>query len=285
MARRIVEAVPNFSEGRNAETLDALAVAVEGEPGAQLLDRTSDPDHHRSVLTIAGEPDAVEQAALAAVRVAVERIDLRMHSGVHPRIGACDVLPFVPVSGVSMEDCAAIAHRVAAEIWERFRVPTYFYERAHPERRKLETIRNGGLAPDIGHGRHPTAGATVVGARPFLIAYNVNLKTSDVRVARAIARAIRESSGGMPCVKALGLYLAARKQAQVSMNLTDFEITPLAQVFAAVRGMAEEREVEIAGSELIGLIPRRALAGTESLDLRWENFDDSKILENRLNLE
>jgi len=285
VARRIVEAVPNFSEGRNAETLDALAVAVEGEPGAQLLDRTSDPDHHRSVLTIAGEPDAVEQAALAAVRVAVERIDLRMHSGVHPRIGACDVLPFVPVSGVSMEDCAAIAHRVAAEIWERFRVPTYFYERAHPERRKLETIRNGGLAPDIGHGRHPTAGATVVGARPFLIAYNVNLKTSDVRVARAIARAIRESSGGMPCVKALGLYLAARKQAQVSMNLTDFEITPLAQVFAAVRGMAEEREVEIAGSELIGLIPRRALAGTESLDLRWENFDDSKILENRLNLE
>jgi glutamate formiminotransferase/glutamate formiminotransferase/formiminotetrahydrofolate cyclodeaminase len=285
VARRIVEAVPNFSEGRNAETLAALAAAVDRAPGVELLDRTADTDHHRSVLTFAGEPDAVERAALDLVGVAVQRIDLRMHSGVHPRIGACDVLPFVPVSGVSMDDCASMAHRAGAEIWERYRVPVYFYERAHPERRKLEAIRNGGLAPDVGLGRHPTAGATVVGARQFLIAYNINLATTDVRVARTVARAIRESSGGMPCVKALGLYLAARKQAQVSMNLTDFEITPLAKVFSAVRDRARERGVEVAGSELIGLIPRRALEGTHALDLRWENFDESKILEKRLNLE
>jgi glutamate formiminotransferase len=204
-------------------------------------------------------------------------------------LGACDVLPFVPVDGITLDECAALAHLAGKEIWQRFHVPVFFYEAAalSESRRRLENIRRGEfegvrLQPDVGTGLHPTAGATVVGARRFLIAYNINLATPDVTIAKAIARKIRESSGGLPHVKALGLYLASRNQAQVSMNLTDYEITPLHVAFRAVEQEALAHDVEIAGSELIGLIPRRALRMAAGVDLRWENLSELSIFENRL---
>lgn len=271
----IVECVPNFSEGRNREVVDALARAVEEAPGVVLLDRHMDPDHNRSVLTFAGQPDSVVKAAVRAVGVAVERIDLSLHQGVHPRIGAADVVPFVPVEGVRLEDCAALARRAGKEIWRRFRVPVYFYEAAaqRPDRVRLECIRRGqfeGLRasvladpdrrPDIGGPElHPTAGAVAVGARKFLIAYNVNLATADLEVARRIARKIRESSGGLPCVKAMGVPLVSKGLVQVSMNLTDYERTPIAVAYEAVRREAEREGVEIAGTEIIGLTPQALL--------------------------
>jgi glutamate formiminotransferase/glutamate formiminotransferase/formiminotetrahydrofolate cyclodeaminase len=278
----LIECVPNFSEGRDAAVLDALAAEV---PPAILLDRTADPDHNRSVLTLAGPPEAVLDAALRLARAARSLIDLRRHSGVHPRIGALDVLPFVPLEGVTLEDCAAMAHRAGERIWKELEIPVYFYEAAAlaPERRNLAHVRSRRAgAPDLGLDPHPTAGAVAVGARKFLIAFNVNLQSNDLGAARAIASEVRESSGGLPCVKALGLPLASRGIVQVSMNLTDFELTPLAQAFLAVRGAAHARGIEIAGSELIGLIPRRALAGTEALDFRWENFRPDSVLEVRL---
>lgn len=284
-----MEAVPNYSEGRDLRVVDEIASAVEAEPGVYLLDRNSDADHHRSVLTLAGDPESVRAAAVRAVGVAASRIDLTKQRGVHPRIGACDVLPFVPVSGITLPECVELAHRAGAEIWDRYRVPVFFYEAAAltPSRRLLEDIRRGGfegnrLRPDVGDCLHPTAGATVVGARKFLIAYNINLDTPDVSIARSIAKKIRASSGGLPNVKALGLYLASRRQAQVSMNLTDFEITPIHVVFEAVRQEAERLGAGIYGSELIGLIPRQALEISRGFDLQWENLTGQSILENRL---
>lgn len=285
----IVECVPNFSEGRNRGVVDEIARVIAAA-GAAVLDRTSDWDHNRSVVTFAGSPEAVERAAFAAVAMAVRRIDLSRHAGVHPRIGAADVVPFVPVRGVTLEDCAAIARRVGAQIWDRLGVPVYFYEAAarSPERAPLENIRRGagptmGLArPDIGRGAHPTAGATAVGARKFLIAWNINLRTNRLEAARTIARKIRFSSGGFPCVKALGLPLASRNQVQVSINLTDFERTPLHAVYQAVSIAAREEGIAIAGGELIGLIPAKALELSAGYDLHWENFRPDMILENRL---
>jgi len=281
----LVECVPNFSEGRNRVVVDGIAGAIAAA-GAVVLDRTSDWDHNRFVVTFAGSPEAVEDAAFAAVAAAVDRIDLSRHSGVHPRTGAADVVPFVPVRGVTLEDCAAIAARVGARIWERLRVPVYLYEAAarSPERVALEFIRReaGSIKPDFGHGAHPTAGATIVGARKFLIAWNINLRTNRLEAARTIARKIRYSSGGLPCVKALGLPLASRNQVQVSMNLTDFERTPLHVVYEAVSKAADEEGIEIAGSELIGLIPAKALVLSEGHDLHWQNFRPDTILENRL---
>ena len=278
----LIECVPNFSEGRDPAILNALAAEV---PPALLLDRTADPDHNRSVLTLAAPPEAVLGAAMRLARAARRLIDLRRHSGVHPRIGALDVLPFVPLDGAALEDCIALAHRAGERIWKELGIPVYFYEAAAltPERRNLARVRGPQAGPpDLGAAPHPTAGAVAVGARKFLIAFNVNLQSDDLGAARAIARQVRESSGGLPCVKALGLPLASRGIVQVSMNLTDFEVTPLAQAFATVRDAAHARQIEIAGSELIGLIPRRALAGTEALDLRWENFRPDAILEVRL---
>ncbi len=295
---RLIECVPNFSEGRDPAKVNAIVAAMSGSPGVWVLDREMDEDHNRSVITLAGEPEAVAEAALRGVGKAAELIDLTQHSGAHPRIGACDVLPFIPIEGVTLEDCVALAKKVGREIWERFRIPVYFYEAAaqRPERTNLENIRKGqfeGLreevlknpdrAPDIGEPRlHPTCGATVVGARKFLIAYNVNLDTHDISIANKIARTIRFSSGGLRYVKAMGVDLKARQLAQVSINLTDFEQTPIHVVFELVKREAERYGCAIVGSEIVGLVPKKALEMTADFFLQLENFSPAQVLENRL---
>jgi len=296
--RRLVECVPNFSEGRETAKLEAIVAVMRDVPGVFVLDQESDRDHNRSVVTLAGEPEAVRQAAVRAVGKAAELIDLTRQTGAHPRIGATDVVPFIPIEGVTLQDCVALAKQAAQEIWERYRIPVYLYEAAaeRADRKNLEDIRRGqfeGLreelphnpdrAPDVGESRlHPTAGATVVGARKFLIAYNINLNSPDVGIAKAIARKIRFSSGGLPGVKAMGVDLRARHLAQVSMNLTDFETTPVHRVFEAVKREAEGYGVGIAGSEIIGLIPRRAIEMTADYFLKIENFSPALVFENRL---
>jgi glutamate formiminotransferase len=286
MSDTLVECVPNFSEGRDPAKIDAIVAAVRSA-GALVLDRTSDGDHHRSVLTFAAPAGVVEEAAFRAVREAAAAIDLRAHSGVHPRIGAADVVPFVPLHGVTLDDCAAIARQTGRRIWEELQIPVYLYEAAalRPECFNLAEIRHARppLHPDFGGPeRHYSAGAVVVGARKFLIAFNVNLATSDVAVARRIARAVRASSGGLPAVKAMGVLLASRNLAQVSMNLTDFEHTGVRAAFEAVCLEAARHGVGIAGSELIGLIPQEALDPADLPLLRIENFQPSMILETRL---
>src|SRR6202030_4864563 len=267
--RRLIECVPNFSEGRDHKKIEALVAAMSGIKGARVLDLHSDPDHNRSVVTLAGEPEPVAEAALCGVGKAAALIDLRHHRGEHPRIGATDVLPFGPVEGLTMENCVKLARHAGAEIWARYDVPVYFYEEAalRPERKRLESVRSGEFeylreevlrnadrAPDIGGARlHPSAGAVAVGARKFLIAYNINLDTHDVSVAKKIAKAIRFSSGGLRYVKAMGVDLKARALAQVSINLTDFEQTPLHRVFEMVKREAEHYGCAIVGSEIVGL--------------------------------
>ncbi|HEX4278951.1 MAG TPA: glutamate formimidoyltransferase [Bryobacteraceae bacterium] len=283
----VVECVPNFSEGRDPVIVSAIARAVAVVPGVVLLDTTSDQDHNRSVLTFAGDPGAVVEAAFEAVREAAAKIDMSRHAGVHPRIGAADVVPLVPVRDTTLEDCAALARALGKRIQGDLGVPVYLYEAAalREECRRLENVRRlapAGLAPDYGTGRHPTAGASVVGARKFLVAWNINLRTRDLAFARQIAREIRESSGGLPAVKSIGLPLESRGEVQVSINLVDFERTPLYVVFDAVKERCEAKGVEIAGSELIGMIPAAALASSEAHDLRWENFRTELVLENRL---
>jgi glutamate formiminotransferase len=297
--RRLIECVPNFSEGRDHKKIEALVAAMSGIKGAWVLDVHSDPDHNRSVVTLAGEPEPVTEAALRGVGKAAELIDLRHHRGGHPRIGATDVLPFVPVEGVTMENCVKLARHAGAEIWARYDVPVYFYEEAalRPERKRLESVRSGEFeylrdevlrnadrTPDIGGPRlHPSAGAVAVGARKFLIAYNINLDTPDVSVAKKIARTIRASNGGLPHVKAIGVDLKDRKIAQVSMNLTDFEQTSIRRVFEAVRLEAQRNGCSIRSSEIVGLVPRKALGPDDAAYLQLENFEPAqKILETRL---
>ena len=278
--------------------MDAIVSAMREVPGVYLLDRESDSDHNRSVVTLAGEPEAVAEAALRGVGKAAELIDLTKHSGAHPRMGATDVVPFIPIEGVTIEDCVALAKKVGREIWERYRVPVYFYEAAaqRPERTNLENIRKGqfeGLlaevprnidrAPDIGEQRlHATAGATVVGARKFLIAYNINLNTSDVSIANRIGKNIRFSNGGLRYVKAMGVDLRGRNLAQVSINLTDFEQTPIHRVFEMVKREAERYGISIVGSEIVGLIPKRAIELTADFYLQLENFSPAQVFENRM---
>jgi glutamate formiminotransferase / formiminotetrahydrofolate cyclodeaminase len=296
--KRLVECVPNFSEGRDTAKIDAIVAAMREVPGIYLLDRESDADHNRSVITIAGEPEAVAEAALRGVGKAAELIDLTKHSGAHPRMGATDVVPFIPVEGVTIEDCVALAKKVGREIWERHKIPVYFYEAAaqRPERANLENIRKGqfeGLlvevsknperAPDIGDAHlHPSAGATVVGARKFLIAYNINLNTPDIEIAKKIGKNIRFSNGGLRYVKAMGVDLRARHLAQVSINMTDFEQTPLHRVFEMVKREAERYGVAIVGSEIVGLIPKRAIELTADFYLQLENFSPAQVFENRI---
>jgi glutamate formiminotransferase len=271
VAHPLIECVPNFSEGRNQETLNAIDRAIRSVSGIMLLRSEMDPDHNRSVITFAGPPDAVAQGALRGIAAAVERIDLRRHTGVHPRIGAADVVPFVPLDGATLEECAAIAHRTGQAVWEKLGVPVYFYEAAAAslERVPLENVRRGGferpaLTPDLGGpALHPSAGASAIGARKLLVAFNVNLNTTDLSIAKAIARKIRASSGGLPFVKAMGVPLASRNQVQVSMNLTDFEQTPLRQVYEAVNEEASTRGISIAGTQIVGMIPRRATEGCD----------------------
>jgi len=296
--KQLVECVPNFSEGRDAAKVDAIVAAICDVSGVFVLGRESDADHNRSVITLAGEPEAVVEAAVRGVGKAAELIDLTRQTGAHPRIGATDVVPFIPVRGVTIEDCVALAKKAGREIWERYRIPVYFYEAAaqRPERTNLENIRKGqfeGLreevlrnperAPDVGErSLHSTAGATVVGARKFLIAYNINLNTPDVEIAKRIAKTIRFSSGGLPFVKAMGVDLRARNLAQVSMNLTDFEQTPIHLVFETVKQEAARHGVGIVGSEIVGLIPRRAIEMTAESYLQIENFSPAQVFENCL---
>jgi glutamate formiminotransferase len=294
----IIECVPNFSEGRDGAKVEAIIQALLAGPDVYLLDKEMDADHNRAVITLVGTRESVGEAALRGIGKAAELIDLTHHQGAHPRIGATDVVPFVPVAGVALDDCVRIARWVAEEAWRRFKIPTYLYEAAaqRPERKNLENIRRGqfeGLReevrtnperlPDFGEAAlHATAGATVVGARKFLIAYNINLGTPDVALAKAIARKIRASSGGFPCVKAMGVELKARHLAQVSMNLTDFETTSIGTVFDAVAQEAAAQGAGIVGSEIVGLIPRRALEDAAIHYLRVENFRPDSIVENRL---
>lgn len=296
----IVECVPNFSEGRDVGKVEAIIRALLAGPDVYLLDQEMDADHNRSVITLVGTREAIGEAALRGIAKATEIIDLNHHQGEHPRLGATDVMPFVPVRGVTLDDCIRIAEWVAGQAWQRYGVPTYLYESAArtPERRNLEDIRRGqfegvreevksnpGRRPDFGPdppALHPTAGATVVGARKFLIAYNINLATPETALAKTIAKKIRASGGGFPCVKAMGVDLKARNLAQVSMNLTDFETTPVGTVFDAVSREAAAAGVEVEGSEIVGLIPRAALEDAAVHFLRVENFQPGLILENRL---
>lgn len=296
--RTIVECVPNFSEGRNIQNVEAIVRALLDGPDVYLLDTEMDADHNRSVITFVGTRETVGEAALRGIGKAAQLIDLNHHRGAHPRLGATDVVPFIPIQGVFLEDCVRIAEWVAEQTWLRFNIPTYLYEAAarRPERRNLENIRRGqfeGVREEIGRNAerhpdygdaalHPTAGATTVGARKFLIAYNINLETPDIGVAKAIARKIRASSGGFPCVKAMAVDLAARNLAQVSMNLTDFETTSLTTVFDAVRREAAARSTGVAGSEIVGLVPRRALEDAAVQHLKVENYRPQLVFENRL---
>ncbi len=287
--------MPNFSEGRDAATVDAIVGAMK-LPGVYLLDREMDADHNRCVITLVGERDAIQEAAIRGVGKAAELIDLTQHQGAHPRMGAADVVPFIPIEGVSIEDCVAMARRAGEEIAKRYQIPVYLYEAAatSPERQNLENIRRGEFEgiraeigtnplrkPDFGEARvHPTAGATVVGARKFLIAYNIFLSTADVAIAKKIAKAVRFSSGGLRFVKGAGFLV--RGMAQVSMNLTDFEQTPIHRVFEFVRREAARYGVVPVSSEIVGLIPKLALEQAAEWFLQVENFDSSLILENRL---
>ena len=296
MAPALIEAIPNVSEGRDAARLDRLA-AVVGAAGATLLDRTADPSHNRAVLTFAADAVTIARAATALARAAVSEIDLTAHAGVHPRIGALDVLPFVPLGSATMADAVAIAHAVGREIGETLGVPVLFYEAASraPHRRSLEAIRRGGLAglaarlhdpawtPDHGpRTLHPTAGAMAVGARGPLVAWNLVLDRPDLALARRIARTIRTSNGGLPCLKALGLPLAHTGQVQVSMNLTDYRTTSMAEVFTAVEIEAARDGAAIAGSEIIGLVPRDALDSLAEEAPELAATHRGQVLEERL---
>jgi len=294
---RLVACVPNFSEGRRVEVVEAIAGEVRRVPGVALLDVSWDPSHNRCVLTFVGEPEAVKQAALAASAKAVDLINMEEHRGVHPRIGAVDVIPFVPLAGVTMDDCVALAQDLGRELWEKLGLPVYLYAEAaqRPERRRLPEIRRGeyeGLKealsrperwPDIGEPRlHPTAGATAVGARKPLIAFNVYLRTGDVEVARSIARAVRESSGGLVNVQARGVPIEHRGMVQVTMNLLDHVRTPLPRVFEMVRMEAARYGTEVVESEVVGLVPLDALVEVARHYLRLHRFSREKVLEARL---
>lgn len=290
----MLECVPNFSEGRDPEIVRAIADAIAQTPEVLLLGWESDSDHNRSVMTFAGPPNAVVEAAVRGAGKAAELINLSAHQGVHPRVGAADVIPFVPldastmIEGSTMEDAVKAAHQAGEEIWRRYGVPVYFYEHAARSvgRKRLEKVRRkefDGAPPDIGNlAQHPKAGASMVGARGFLIAYNVQLATRDSGVAQEIARKIRESSGGFPHVKAMGLYLASRDCAQVSMNLTNFEQTPLDRVYETIAAEAGKHGTEAIAGEIIGFIPRRAYEMAPEFFHRAENFSESRILEARI---
>jgi glutamate formiminotransferase / 5-formyltetrahydrofolate cyclo-ligase len=296
MSEPIVECVPNFSEGTDARRVEAIVAAMRVD-GVRLLDWSMDADHNRSVVTIAGEPSAVIEAAVRGVGKAVELIDLTRQQGVHPRIGAADVVPFVPVSGIKLEQCALLARQAGLEIWRRYSVPVFFYEAAaaRPDRANLEEVRRGqfeGLRdavrkeaarrPDLGGpGLHPTAGACAVGARKFLVAYNIYFDSADVAIVRAIAREIRAASGGLKGVKALGLL--ARGRAQLSMNITDFQATPISHVFRAVSSLALRHNAAPVEGEVIGLIPQAACERESEWMRQLSGFDpETKILESRL---
>ena len=296
--RSIVECIPNFSEGRRTEVVDQIVEAIKSVPGTVLLDRESDPNHNRSVVTFVATPDRVVEAAVAGAKKASELIDLNKHSGEHPRMGATDVIPFVPISGATMDDCVTLARSCGERLWGELGIPVYLYEKAatRPERENLAAVRKGQFEgirdeittsesrrPDFGDPRvHQTAGITAVGARPPLIAYNVNLATADVEIANKIARAVRHQSGGLRYVKALGFELKDRGIVQVSMNMVNYEGTPLFRAFEMIKREAERYGVAVVGSEIVGLVPQRALNAVADFYLQLEKFSDDQILEHRL---
>jgi glutamate formiminotransferase/formiminotetrahydrofolate cyclodeaminase len=295
---RIVECVPNFSEGRNPATIQALIDALASVPGVRLLDHTSDYDHHRSVMTVVGAPEDMIEAVFRAICIATDLIDLRLHAGVHPRVGAADVVPFVPIKGLSMQECVQAAKRLGHRVGGELEIPVFLYERAasHPDHASLESVRRGGLeglafrmasdpdwTPDFGPSRpHETAGAIVIGARPPLIAFNVNLATTDLGLARSIAKSIRQSNGGLRHLKAIGVELTSRRLVQVAMNLMDYEVTPLHVAFKAVETQAAQQGVAIAGTEIVGLVPQAAITEPARQALRLDRLDPAQILETRI---
>ncbi|HMG35595.1 MAG TPA: glutamate formimidoyltransferase [Blastocatellia bacterium] len=296
--RKIVECIPNFSEGRNAEVIDKITAAIKTVPETVLLDVESDPNHNRSVVTFVAPPTRVVDAALAGASKAAQLIDLNQHQGEHPRMGATDVIPFVPIAGVAMDDCIQLARECGERMWSELRIPVYLYEKAatRSERENLANIRKGQFEgirseiatvearrPDFGDAMvHPTAGITAVGARPPLIAYNINLGTSDVEIANKIAKAVRYLSGGLRFVKALGFELKDRGIVQVSINMVNYEGTPLFRAFEMVKREAERYGVPVVGSEIVGLVPQKALNGCADFYLQLERFSEDQILENRL---
>jgi len=291
----LIECVPNFSEGRDKARVDAIVAAMKHD-GVYLLDCEMDADHNRSVVTLVGEREPLLAAVLAGIGKATELIDLNVQRGAHPRLGATDVVPFIPIEGATLEDCVQMARELGQKVWQQYQLPVYFYEAAaaRPERVNLENIRRGQFEvireeiatvesrrPDVGDPCcHPTAGAVVIGARKFLVAYNVYLQTKDVDIAKKIAKAVRFSSGGFRAVKGMGVEV--RGQAQVSMNLTDTDLTPMARVFEFVKREAQRYGVGVQSSEIVGLVPKRALENAAEWFLQVENFDASMILENRL---
>ena len=297
VAVAIIECVPNISEGRRADVVERIVDTVRRVPGARLLDYSSDASHNRSVITLAGDAAPLKAAVLALFEAAIGAIDLRAHTGEHPRLGAVDVVPFVPIEGVTMQDCVALAKETAREVAERFGVPVYLYEEASSNalRKNLEDIRRGefegiaakmateGWTPDFGPSTpHPSAGASVIGARMPLIAYNINLNTNRLDVAKKIAAAVRFSSGGFRFVKAMGVTLAERGIVQVSMNLTNYEKTPILRVFEAVKSEAERYGVSVLESEIVGLVPSAALVDVGVSTLQLTQFTRDQILESRL---
>ena len=293
----IIECVPNISEGRRTDVVERIVDAVRRVPGARLLDYSSDAAHNRSVITMAGDAESLKAAVLALFEGAIAAIDLRTHKGEHPRMGAVDVVPFVPIEGVTMDACVALAKDTARTIADRFGVPVYLYEDAssNPLRKNLEDIRRGefegmaakmaseGWAPDFGPSTpHPSAGASVIGARMPLIAYNINLDTDRLEVAKKIAAAVRFSSGGFRFVKAMGVSLADRGIVQVSMNLTNYEKTPILRVFEAVKREAERYGVNVLESEIVGLVPAAALIDVAVSTLQLSEFKKDQVLETRL---
>lgn len=294
---KLVECVPNFSEGRRVEVIEAIANEVKKVEGVKLLDVQSDASHNRTVVTFVGEPAAVKQAAFASCAKAAELIDMEQHHGEHPRIGATDVIPFIPVREVSLEECVELANDLGKEIAEKLDIPVYLYEAAakKTERKNLPDVRKGqyeGLKtaileparkPDYGPARmHPKAGATVIGARQFLIAYNINLSTSDVKIAKKIANTIREAKGGFKYCRAMGIMLEERNVSQVTINMINYEGTPLHRVFETVKNEAARYGVNIIGSEIVGLVPLQALIDTADYYLRLEGFNRTQVMEENL---
>jgi len=294
---KLVECVTNFSEGRRPEVIEAIVNEVKKVPGVRVLDVKADASHNRVVVTFVGEPASVKQAAFAACAKATQLIDMEQHHGEHPRIGATDVIPFIPVSDVTIEECVALANELGKEIGEKLGIPVYMYEAAakKPERIKLPDVRKGqyeGLKteivkperqPDYGPAQmHPTAGATVVGARQFLIAYNINLNTSDVTIAKKIATAIREAKGGYKYCRAMGIMIEERNMAQVTINMVNYEGTPLHRVFETVKSEAARYGVNVIGSEIVGLLPMQALIDTAAFYLRLEDFDRKQVMEENI---
>ncbi len=294
---KIIECVPNISEGRNQQVIDEIVGIIKACPGVTFLDLSSDTSHNRSVLTFIGEPEPMENAVLAMTEAAIRLIDLRKHRGQHPRMGAVDVIPFIPIKEMDMQECVDFSKRVGNRLWQKYQLPVFLYEASatRPGRQNLADIRRGefeGMTekmtseewkPDYGDSLHPSAGAVAVGAREALIAFNINLSTSNVEVAKAIAKTIRTGGGGLSCVKALGIFLEERNLAQVSINMTNYKITPLYRVVELVRAEAKRWGVHVLGTEIVGLAPMDALVDSAEYYLQIENFNkETQVLEKHL---